>query len=224
VLVLALDTSTPSLTVAAADVRPDGVDVRAERDEVVGTRHGELLATALSGVLDAAGARPSDLAAVAVGLGPGPFTSLRVGIVTAAALADALAVPMYGVCSLDALALGRPAPSLLAVTDARRRQVYWARYAAGRRVDGPELSPPAELAARYAGEVPAVVGAGALALPDLFAAYDVDAERPYPRARDVAALVAERVRARAPGDPPDPLYLRRPDARPPAARKAVTPQ
>src|SRR5204862_198305 len=83
----------------------------------------------------------ADLDAVVVGTGPGPFTGLRVGMVTAAAIGDAVDVPVYGVCSLDAIAVvaaapwfgGRTGEGLLVVTDARRREVDWAAYDRGGR-------------------------------------------------------------------------------------------
>jgi len=164
VLLLALDSSTPRVTVALVDVAADAsTRVLAEHADDVGNRHGELLAPAIATVLAAVGAKPGDLGAIACGLGPGPFTGLRVGIVTAASLADGLNVPAYGACSLDALALAhRGNGRLLAVTDARRKQVYWALYDEdGRRVDGPEVSAPTEVP----GNVDRVVGAGAIQGP-----------------------------------------------------------
>ena len=78
-----------------------------------------------------------------VGCGPGPFTGLRVGMATAAAYGHALGVPVFGVCSLDAIG-GQTAGEVLVVTDARRREVYWARYADGVRVDGPGVAAAAD--------------------------------------------------------------------------------
>src|SRR3954447_7933769 len=95
-----------------------------------------------------AGATLHDIGAIVVGAGPGPFTGLRVGMVTAGALGDALAVPVHGVCSLDAIAgeAVRDAAAdgpLLVATDARRREVYWAAYdAAGARTAGPYVEAP----------------------------------------------------------------------------------
>src|SRR5438132_7166535 len=101
-LVLALDTATAAVTAGLGWLRPssdDGpaVEVRAERVEVDARRHGEALAPAIHECLAEAGAAPRDLAAVVAGVGPGPFTGLRVGLVTATALADALGVPSYAV-------------------------------------------------------------------------------------------------------------------------------
>jgi len=223
VLLLALDSSTPRVTVALVDVAADAsIRVLAEHADDAGNRHGELLAPAIARVLADVGAKPGDLGAIACGLGPGPFTGLRVGIVTAASFADGLGVPAYGACSLDALALAhRGAGRLLAVTDARRKQVYWARYDEdGRRVDGPEVSAPTEVP----GHVDRVVGAGAIQYADAFADFPIVATDPWPQASMVARLAAERAAAYAPTEQLTPLYLRRPDAQPPGAPKPVTPR
>lgn len=180
-------------------------------------------------VLTAAGARPRQLAAVAVGLGPGPFTGLRVGVVTAAVLADAVGIPAYGACSLDAIAAAgtarRAGGRLLVATDARRKEVYWAVYAeedgaGGERLAGPAVDRPAELAARLP-ELGAteMAGAGAEQYAELLA---LPLRAPsYPDPVALAGLVAGRVRAGAPGDPLTPLYLRRPDAELPRPAKPV---
>lgn len=223
-----MDTSTPQVTVALAELLPSDEEPRvlAERAVIAANRHGELLAPLVEEVLRASGARRTDLAAVAVGLGPGPFTGLRVGIVTAAALADALGIPMYGAGSLDVLARAQPrdGSDFLVVTDARRKQVYWAHFTgAGERAGGPELEPPQLLADRFRGQVRRVAGAGALLHRHAFDGFDVDERSPYPLAADLARAVADRARRQEPADAPEPLYLRRPDARPPGAPKAVTP-
>ncbi|EWM67531.1 glycoprotease [Micromonospora sp. M42] len=128
-LVLVVDSSTPAVTAALAEVSADGVAVRASRCTVDARAHGELLAPQVDAVLADVGARPADLAAIVAGLGPGPFTGLRVGLVTAATMGQVLGVPTYGVCSLDGL--GHPAAAgepVLAASDARRREIYWAVY------------------------------------------------------------------------------------------------
>ncbi len=164
---------------------------------------------------------PRDLGAVAVGLGPGPFTGLRVGVMTAAALSDALGVPAYGCCSLDAVDPWGEGPRVV-VTDARRKEVYWAEYAADdERVAGPSVLRPAALAEalREVGWDGRVLGDGALAHPDLFPGVP---ETPrYPSAEGVVLLAAGRALAGAPAEPLVPLYLRRPDATPPGASKPV---
>ncbi|MCA1710930.1 MAG: tRNA (adenosine(37)-N6)-threonylcarbamoyltransferase complex dimerization subunit type 1 TsaB [Actinobacteria bacterium] len=204
-LVLGLDTSTPAVSVALVEW---GGRTLAERVVVDAKRHGELLAQGIRDVLAEAGVAPRDLGAVAVGLGPGPFTGLRVGIVTAATTADALGIPAYGICSLDALGDG----ARVAVSDARRREVYWARYdASGARIEGPSVGAPAELAPHWQGI--ALVGDGAR-LP-VFADLDVREEPRYPSAARIAQLADEPA-------PLVPLYLRRPDAEVPGAAKKVT--
>ena len=138
-LVLALDTATPTLVAGVARWSPSGAEVLAEETRPSGTRHAELLTPAVRAALSSAGVGTADLDAVVVGLGPGPFTGLRVGVVTAAALGDVRGVPVLGVCSLDAVGDG----ARTVVTDARRREVYWARYdATGARVEGPGVARP----------------------------------------------------------------------------------
>src|SRR5689334_10150965 len=100
VRLLAIDTATPAVTVALHD----GDQTLAERAVVDARRHGELVAPLVHDVLAEAATRPDELTAIAVGLGPGPYTGLRVGIVTAKVMAFSLGIPVYGVCSLDAIA------------------------------------------------------------------------------------------------------------------------
>lgn len=205
-LVLGLDTSCPAVSTALVDVTEDGCALVRERVVVDGRRHGELLAVGVREVLQ--GVRPD---AVVVGTGPGPFTGLRVGLMTAAATADALGVPAYGVCSLDGFV-----DDGLVLTDARRREVYWARYAGGVRTAGPAVLAPSELDLAP-GSV--LVGAGAL-LPGL---EGHDARGPlHPSVLRLVGVAAARVLAGAPTEPLTPLYLRRPDAVEPGASKRVT--
>src|SRR5205823_10961124 len=133
----------PAITAAVASVTGT-VDVVAERVTVDARAHGELLAPSVDAVLREAGIGPRELTAVVAGLGPGPFTGLRVGLVTAAVLADTLDIPRYGVGTLDALGWATTGRVLVA-TDARRREVYWAVYADGVRVAGPAVDRPADV-------------------------------------------------------------------------------
>lgn len=235
-VVLALDSSTGSVSVAVVSADASAGDsgaVLAVRTTDSGTHHVELLVPLAREVLAQAGAAVADVRAVAVGVGPGPFTGTRVGVVTALTLGAALGVPVTGVCSLDVLALGAVragvvgpgavssgtrgiAMEFLAVTDARRREVYWARYevvgdravAGGvRRVEGPSVDHPA--AVPRAGELPAV-GAGAVLYADVFAGVVPDG----PRTPDASVLAAAVTGSLLPAFPPEPFYLRRPDARP----------
>lgn len=225
VLVLVVDSSTPAVTAAVAEVSDDGVALRAERQVLAvlaggaGKAHGELLAPAVDAVLAEAGARPHDLGAIVAGVGPGPFTGLRVGLVTAASMGQALDVPTYGVCSLDAI--GQVEGRVLVATDARRREVYWAGYEAGVRLTEPAVDLPAVVAERAAAlGLAAAVGAGAHKYADVLGLPLRDEPR-YPLAAALVALAGDRVRAKAPTERLTPLYLRRPDAVAQAARKPV---
>jgi tRNA threonylcarbamoyl adenosine modification protein YeaZ len=221
VLVLAFDTSTPAVTVAVAEFEPpDGIRVLAHRLEVAANRHGELLAPSIAAALSDAGVAPKDLGAVGVGLGPGPFTGLRVGIVTARAMADALAIPVYGESSLRLIG---PSHGGVA-TNARRKQVYWAILQGSHLVAGPDIASPEAAAARFAAsEVAVVSGEGPLLYPEAFAAFTHDEDHVYPRAERLIELIAARVRSAAPSEGLTPMYLRRPDAQPPGRPKQVTP-
>lgn len=230
---LAFDTATPAVAVALVswaarepERGPAGSStVLAAREVVDGRRSGELLAPLIVEVLDEAGVDRRDVDLVGVGLGPGPFTSLRVGVVTAAALADALGVPAYGACSLDAV----PRPcgrDTVVVTDARRREVYWARYdATGRRTDGPAVSRPAELAVALHAEPapPVVVGPGLEPHAEHFAGLAGTDGPAWPAAARLAELAFAAARTGPPPGPLVPLYLRRPDAVEPAALGPLRP-
>ncbi len=215
-LVLALDTATSAVTAGLLRLPAAGSpEVLAERVSVNARAHGELLMPSVCEVLASAGVSMRDLDAVVCGAGPGPFTGLRVGMVTAAALGDALSIPVYPVCSLDAIAhRSGPGSPLLVITDARRREVYWACYdSSGARVDGPHVNRPADLPLASVARV-----AGGADVPGLPVA--------PPRHPDPAALVAvaaAALRAHAPPAPLSPLYLRRPDAVEPGPAKRVTP-
>ena len=213
-MLLAFDTATAAVTVALHD----GERVVASSTSVDAMRHGEMLAPAILAVLDQAWVPRQDLTAIAVGVGPGPFTGLRVGLVTARTLAAVLEIPVYGVCTLDVLAAeavdagatgGRP---FLVATDARRKEVYWAAYdESGERLDGPHVSKPAEVAT----DAP-VVGRGALLYPEAF----LNPVAPeHPDARVLATVVTEE---RVELLDPDPLYLRRPDTATPSRPKRVS--
>ncbi|MFB7938703.1 tRNA (adenosine(37)-N6)-threonylcarbamoyltransferase complex dimerization subunit type 1 TsaB [Streptomyces sp. NPDC127049] len=218
-LLLAMDTATPAVTVALHD----GTAVVAESTSVDARRHGELLLPAVDRVLEEAGTALDAVTGIVVGVGPGPYTGLRVGLVTAAAFSSALGgVPVHGLCTLDGLAYASGLEGPFAVaTDARRKEVYWARYDDARtRVTDASVDRPADIAAELAG-LP-VVGAGALLYPDAFP----DARGPeHQSAAALAALAAERLAAGGEGFlDPQPMYLRRPDAQVPKNYKVVTPQ
>ncbi|HEY9371361.1 tRNA (adenosine(37)-N6)-threonylcarbamoyltransferase complex dimerization subunit type 1 TsaB [Streptomyces sp.] len=216
-LLLALDTATPAVTAALHD----GDSVVAESSRVDARRHGELLLPAVDEALKEAGRTLADVTGVVVGVGPGPYTGLRVGLVTAATFASALGVPVHGLCTLDGLAYasGLTEPFVVA-TDARRKEVYWARYDDFRtRTTEPSVDRPADIAEQIAG-LP-VVGAGALLYPEAFP----DARGP--EHQSAAALAARAAEVLAEGGEfldPLPLYLRRPDAQVPKNYKVVTPK
>lgn len=215
-LVLCLDTSSAAVTAAVVSVSSE-LDVRSERVAVDARAHGELLAPFVRSCLVDAGAQPGDLGAVVAGVGPGPFTGLRVGLVTAAVLADSLGIPAYGVCSLDGIAGAVEAPSLLVAADARRHEVYWARYHDRVRVAGPDVARPADVAT---GGLAAMTGAGARLYAEVLGLPLLHVDFPSPRA--LVAVAAERIRAGAPGETLTPLYLRRPDAVQPPAPRAMS--
>ena len=227
-LLLAFDTATPAVTVALHD----GTHVLAETTTVDARRHGELLASSIDAVLTEAGVGRLDITAVAAGTGPGPYTGLRVGLVTARVLGSALGVPVYGVCTLDVIAADAAAATggreFIVATDARRREVYWARYdATGRRLDGPAVGFPADVAEVTAahdrdsqgGHGILAAGAGALLYPGVLG----EAIGPsYPAAGTLARLAAGQLAAGIPATGAEPIYLRRPDARVPGPPKRVT--
>jgi tRNA threonylcarbamoyladenosine biosynthesis protein TsaB len=197
-MIVSIDTSS-AISVAITDA---DATVALARASVFSPRgHAELLSDLVRQALAEAGAARSDITAVVAGTGPAPFTGLRVGLVTARTLALAWKVPAWGVCSLDAI--GAEHGDVLAVGDARRREVYWARYVGGLRVAGPEVGTPASVLVNE-GEL--VVGRGAVLYADAFpGAIDADP--------DPLWLAKEAVRRRAAGEdlPTEPLYLRRPD-------------
>jgi len=221
VLVLGLDTATPAVSAALHD----GQRVISQACTVDARRHSELLAPMIAKVMADAGASRGDLTGIAVGVGPGPYTGLRVGVVTARVLGSVLGLPVHGVCSLDVIAAAVPAgQEFLVATDARRHEVYWARYdAAGRRMDGPHVGRAGSIAG--AAEL-AVAGAGGQLYPESFGEVVGPA---YPDARTLCAIVAGRLAGAAQPRIPspllaaEPLYLRRPDAREPGPPKRVTP-
>jgi tRNA threonylcarbamoyl adenosine modification protein YeaZ len=196
-LVLALDTST---------VVNVGL---ARRDQVLATAtiadrmaHVEQLTPLISECVATAGIRMADLDQLIVGLGPGPFTGLRVGVVTAQVLSYALGLPLHGICSLDVLAAQFAEASTgeyVVATDARRREVYWARYSpVGVRLEPPKVSRPTDVP-----RLPAI-GPAADLYPEQLQAV------PGPRALDPGVLATSG--ATLPDAGQEPLYLRHPDA------------
>lgn len=208
-LLLAIDTSTSAITVGLHGtphpVTATVIDARA---------HTEHVAPLIERCLATAGVTPADVTDVVVGTGPGPFTGLRVGVVTGLVFAHARGIPVHGVCSLDALAAVAAQQvgdgDLLVATDARRKEVYWSLYAvrAGRatRLTDPAVDRPGDLPADL--RALPTAGRGPVLYPDLFAnpldVLDVDAAA-------LAQVATEGIHDGIPM-PVEPLYLRRPDA------------
>ncbi|MGQ4508263.1 tRNA (adenosine(37)-N6)-threonylcarbamoyltransferase complex dimerization subunit type 1 TsaB [Dermabacteraceae bacterium P13128] len=227
-MILGLDTSGAISVVVCDD---DGEKVLAANLDSRSRHHAEVLVPLIDTTLEQAGGTRADVSAVVVGRGPGPFTGLRVGLVTARSIAAVLGVPLHGVCSLDGLALQAAQEALpgkrgrIAVAlDARRREVYYRSYeftADGWRAEGePAVAKPADVAEQFAG-ADLRVGRGALAYPDLLA----------PGAGEELADVAAEwlIRAAFARQPlggmdtssSEPLYLREPDAALPTKRKSA---
>ncbi len=205
--VLVIDTATPAVIAGVVRRHGDGRhEIVAQRVAVDAHAHAELLTPNIVGVLTDSGLGFDDLDAVVVGCGPGPFTGLRVGMATAAAYGHALGVPVFGVCSLDAIG-GLTGGAVLVVTDARRREVYWARYLDGVRVDGPGVAAVADVSTDG---VESLAGSPAHCahFETLFTLPRTGPERPDP-----AGLVAAVRDWNGEPDPLVPLYLRRPDAK-----------
>jgi tRNA threonylcarbamoyl adenosine modification protein YeaZ len=207
-VVLSLDTSTVA---AVGLARHHTVLASLTVDDP--RRHVEELIVLVHRALEGADLRLADVDHIVVGVGPGPFTGLRVGIATAATLGLAAAIPVRGICSLDAIAAqltvdSVPSGDFVVATDARRKEVYWARYGPdGRRLDGPTVGVPESLPA-----LP-TVGPATTVYPDRLQV------GPGPRSLDPGLLAAAGL------DLPDagtePLYLRRPDAAEPTRPKSV---
>ncbi|AEG43494.1 tRNA (adenosine(37)-N6)-threonylcarbamoyltransferase complex dimerization subunit type 1 TsaB [Isoptericola variabilis] len=239
--VLALDTSA-AVTVALTGDDGGRLAARASDER---RRHAESLAPLITAVLDEAGLDRTDLTAVVAGTGPAPFTGLRVGLVTARTLALSLGIEVLGVPSIDALAVQAvadlglaPGDEVLAATDARRKEVYWARYrvvahegAHGvpvvETLAGPDVARAAEVAAAQLGAPPAepggrlvVVGEGAALYAD-----ELPVAEDAPLVPDATILARVALARRAAGEdlPTEPLYLRRPDVQEPAGVKRVLP-
>lgn len=196
---LAIDTSTSRTSVAIID--QGALLWHGYKDGA--TSHGDALPTLVVQGLAVA----PNIARVVVGMGPGPFTGLRVGIAFARTFALARNISLVGICSLDAIASSvRQVNDFIVATDARRKEVYWAKYLAGERVDGPKVDFPktvAKMGLPIFGEGAVKYGIGA-ADGDLFP--------------DLVSLVAlsENSNKRV----TEPMYLRRPDAIPLIERKA----
>lgn len=201
---LAIDTSTSRTSVAIID----GREILWQGSHDGATAHGGALSTLVSQGLS----RHPEIDQVIVGMGPGPFTGLRVGISFARSFALARQIRVIGICSLDALAplvlqsntLTKDGEDFIIATDARRKEIYWARYSNGIRVGEPGVNLPAVIANLG---LP-IFGEGAIKY-GLSKNNDIQ----FP---DLASLVALSQIPRA--HVSEPMYLRRPDAQPTSER------
>ena len=232
-VILAMDTSSPATSVAVLH----GDVLLAHEVHVDARSHAEVLAVLVQRALKVAG--EPDVSAIAVGVGPGAYTGLRVGVSSAQAYGLAWNIPVIGVCSLDAMARAAAESvggSFACAIDARRKEMYWAQYDAdGQRRAGPHVNRPGEIAAEIR-QLPwfGDIAASYLELLHASAADTVA----YPDARDIARfalhhLQAGEIIADAPAElslhghddgttasaligqhllSPYPLYVRRPDA------------
>ncbi|MBP2265008.1 tRNA threonylcarbamoyl adenosine modification protein YeaZ [Pseudarthrobacter sp. PvP004] len=219
-LILAIDTSAVA---SAALISDDAMESVVESFATEDTRsHAEVLAPGIQKLLAGAGVTGSDIDAIVTGVGPGPFTGLRSGIATARTLAFVWNKPLYGLMSLDAIALEvaestAATPEFLVATDARRKEVYWARYTLDdgqlpELVDGPHVG--------FASELPdlPVFGAGAGLYSDVLKA-DEDFATTQPDAASLGQFALAKLTAGQALLDSTPLYLRESDAQVPGPRK-----
>ena len=221
-LILGIDTATDQVGCAIGGYEGVLAACRSAR----GRRHAESLAPAIRTVTEQAGVSLQDLRAIAVDVGPGLFTGLRVGLATGITMAQTLAIPMLGISSLDLLAWSvRFTDRLIAaVVDARRGEVFYALYrpvpGGVQRVAGPVVAPPDELLGELTarGDECLLVGEGAIRHADLFERLDrgvmagLGNAHPSPTALvDLAHHRALREEFVAPHEI-EPMYLRAPDA------------
>jgi tRNA threonylcarbamoyladenosine biosynthesis protein TsaB len=218
-VILGLDTATPATVVAV--LPDDGEPVELRHDPAPGERpgHAAKLLPLAGSALQAVGATFVDVRRIGVGVGPGTFTGLRIGVATARALAQATGAELAAVSTLEALAEAAGAEgSVLAVIDARRGEAFAAGYGRGQRLSGPVAIAPEDLAALAD---PAhgpwlAVGDGAVRFRDrLEPAVDVPVDAST--LHRVSALAVCRLAMTAPSVDRDallPEYVRAPDAVP----------
>jgi tRNA threonylcarbamoyladenosine biosynthesis protein TsaB len=194
-LLLGLDTATPALSAALVERRPSGDRVLDRGTVEPPITHSSVLPSLLEGMLAKAGARLDDLAAMVVGLGPGSFTGLRIGLATAKGLCWAARIPLVGASSLGSMALAASADVpegtlLVPCLDARKHQVYAAlfrKHGAALKAESPELAAGArELLDRLRGQPATLFGLGREAYPELSA---TPAPATRVRTPDAVALV-----------------------------------
>nr|WP_245356787.1 tRNA (adenosine(37)-N6)-threonylcarbamoyltransferase complex dimerization subunit type 1 TsaB [Paeniglutamicibacter kerguelensis] len=219
---MAIDTSA-NASAALLDAT-DAQDVRVIESftSTASNDHSEVLAPAIESLFKNAGIGGDGLAGIVVGVGPGPFTGLRVGLATARTLGFVWNIPVHGVMSLDAIALeavaGNPETEFVVAIDARRKELYWARYTStGELLDGPNVTVAEELPA-----LP-VYGAGAGLYAERLRAIGASIIEGFEDLHPSAVALGTRAaRLLAEGKPllsTEPLYLRESDAKVPAVMK-----
>ena len=189
-VMVAMDTSSPASSVAILD----GDVLLAHEVHVDARHHAEVLAVLVQEALKAAGS--PKVTSVAVGVGPGAYTGLRVGVSSAQAYGLGWEVPVFGVCSLDAMALAASDyvdSSFACAIDARRKEIYWAHYdSSGERVSGPHVQRPGEID----GNIRALPWFGDIAAEYLELLHTQSADSvAYPDARDVARYAFHHVQS-----------------------------
>ncbi len=214
-LVLAIETATPRCSVAVGDEAGLKASFSVDRDR----RHVEAVVPAIAAACRAAGLALADLDALAVDIGPGLFTGMRVGIATAQALGLALDLPVHPVCSLDVLAhpFRHAGPPVASVVDARRGEVFRSLHRAGVSLAGPACIAPSALAAELAGLGAALaVGDGASRYRAVLEAAGAEVVAAKPSAESALELALVAIAAGDHGLDPgqvQALYLRAPDAK-----------
>jgi tRNA threonylcarbamoyladenosine biosynthesis protein TsaB len=211
---LVVDTSTNRIAVALLQFgKPAVVAIKDD-----GLRHAEFCAQLIKQVIDESGLLSPELGGIICGIGPGPFTGLRVGIVSAQTISYALNIPVYGICSHDALAFEYVSKNgnkeFTVVTDARRKEVYWTQYQGIRRISTPRVSKLEEVPNNF----PLVINEGLD--PVALGNAAIEAFNRSEIREEIKSFATDS----SSGDgsivalprqvllPPIPLYLRRPDA------------
>ena len=217
-MILGIDTALGACSAAIVESGAGGTRVLARAFELRARGHAEALAPMIAAVMADAGVSFARLDRLAVTVGPGSFTGLRVGIATARGLALAAGLPVVGVTTLQAVAANVPADEaavrdgrIAAVLDARRDEVYIEVFGPGRAsLTGPCLVTVDEAAALVPAAGAVAVGSGAVLLAARVPRLVVSTASGEPDAALIAALAATRP---VDPEPPEPLYLRAPDAK-----------
>jgi tRNA threonylcarbamoyladenosine biosynthesis protein TsaB len=215
-IVLALDTSMAGCSAALYDVAQ--ARILADRFDLVQKGHADLIAPLVRQLMNDAGLAFPNLGRIGVTIGPGSFTGVRTGLAMARGLGLALGIPVVGLDTLSAIACNAAdwGASLIVVADARRSQVYYASFGPGLRLeDGPAVLALDEALMRLPKGDATILGTGADALIEASSCKNLVRSQggDLPRAGAFAGRIADMEPR---GDPPEPLYLRPPDARPQA--------